>query len=621
MQQHLNPSPETVNAAIALFNDGRFAEAASAARKITKRFPKYPFGWKLLGAALKQLGRDEDALAPMQRAVALAPENAEAQNNLGAILRDLGRHEEAAASSQRALKIRPDFAEAYLNLGNALTDLGKLVEGVASYRRALEIKPDWSTAHSGLGDALTRLGRFDEAIISCRRAIEIQPNDVWAHFNLGVALHSLGRIDDSVVSYRRAIAIKPDCVEPHCNLLFVRTYQSNQSAASLLSEAQSFGNLVAQKARPYTNWPNVLQPDKRLRVGLVSGDFGNHPVGFFLESMLPAIVEHAASRMEFFGYASHARSGAITERIKACCAGWRSAVKLSDERLARLVREDRIDILVDLSGHSAYNCLPMFAWKPAPIQATWLGYLATTGVAAIDYIIGDPWTLPESEAANFTEKIWHLPETYLCFRPGIDLPLSAPPAVANGYVTFGCFNNLSKMNDAVVALWARILLQVPGSRLFLKTTQLAQRKTCESVTERFAAHGIEAKRLILEGPSPRTELLSTYRRVDIAFDPFPYPGITTTIEALWMGVPVLTMAGSRFLSRQGIGIMMNAGLPEWIASASDDYATKAVAHATNLERLIRLRSGLRQQLLTSPLLDAPRFARHFETALREMWAQ
>jgi protein O-GlcNAc transferase len=619
MQEPGNPNPREVQALIALFNEGSYVEAAAKAEIITKQFPHHAFGWKVLGAALKKLDQEEEALAPMQKAVDLAPENAEAHNNLGALLRDLGRREEAVVCSQRALKLKPNFAEAHLNLANALTDLGKFTEGVASYRRALEIRPDYATAHSGLGDALTRLGRFEEAIVSCRRAIEINPEDVWANFNLGVALHSQGRIDDSVVCYRRAIEIKPDCLEAYSNLLFVRTYQPSQSAASLSPEVGRFGDLVAQKARPYADWPNLPSPDQRLRVGFVSGDFGSHPVGYFLESILPAVIKRGGSRLEFFAYASHVRNDAVSDRIKSCCRGWRVAVKLTDEELARSIHEDGINVLIDLSGHSAYNRLPVFAWKPAPVQATWLGYLATTGVTAIDYVIGDPWTLPKSEAANFTEEIWHLPETYLCFQPNINLPVLAPPAVANGFVTFGCFNNLAKITDSVVALWAGILREVPQSRLFLKTSQLAQKASQKFISDRFAAHGIDPKRLTLEGPSPRIELLSTYHKVDIALDPFPYPGITTTIEALWMGVPVLTMAGERFLSRQGIGIMMNSGLPQWIAHGVEDYASKAVAHARDLEALIRLRAGLRKQLATSPLMDAPRFADRFEAAVHDMW--
>jgi protein O-GlcNAc transferase len=254
------------------------------------------------------------------------------------------------------------------------------------------------------------------------------------------------------------------------------------------------------------------------------------------------------------------------------------------------------------------------------VQLSWLGYFATTGVAAVDYFIADPWTLPPDQEAYFTEKIWRLPETRLCFTPPkADVAVGPLPALSNGYVTFGSFNNLSKMNDAVVTLWAQVLHAVPGSRLFLKYQQLAEASVRQSTCERFAVHGISPGRLIFEDYVPRANYLAAYQRVDIALDPFPFPGGTTTVEALWMGVPVLTLAGERFLSRQGVGLLMNAGLPEWVASDPRDYVARAVAHAGDLQDLASLRNGLRQQVLASPIFDSPRFARHFEAALRTMW--
>jgi predicted O-linked N-acetylglucosamine transferase (SPINDLY family) len=254
------------------------------------------------------------------------------------------------------------------------------------------------------------------------------------------------------------------------------------------------------------------------------------------------------------------------------------------------------------------------------VQVSWLGYFATTGVAAIDYLIADPWTLPESEEANFTEEIWRLPETRLCFTPpDVSVDTGPLPALGEGHLTFGCFNNLAKMNDAVVQLWARVLDAVPASRLFLMAPQLEKLSARENVIDRFGAHGIGAERLILQGAVPRAEYLATYQRVDIALDPFPYTGGTTTVEALWMGVPVLTLAGRSFLSRQGVGLLVNAGLPEWIAVDADDYVARAVSHSSHLQRLSSLRNGLRQQVLDSPIFDAVDFANHFEVALRGMW--
>jgi predicted O-linked N-acetylglucosamine transferase (SPINDLY family) len=355
-------------------------------------------------------------------------------------------------------------------------------------------------------------------------------------------------------------------------------------------------------------------------VGLVSGDLRAHPVGYFLEGVMAALASGAAGRLEFFAYPSHFCADVLTERIKACCHGWHSAVGLSDERLARRIRDDGIDILIDLAGHTAHNRLPMFAWKPAPVQVSWLGYFATTGVAAMDYLIADPWTLPEAENGNFTETVWRLPETRLCFTPpDIDIEIAPLAALGRGHITFGCFNNLTKVNQAVVALWARVVEAVPDSRLFLKASQLQEPSMRESMAERFSALGVAEERLILEGASSRAEYLAAYRHVDIALDPFPFVGGTTSAESLWMGVPVLTLAGEHLVSRQGVGLLANAGLSEWVASDPDDYVARAVAHSADLQCLASLHDDLRPRILASPVFDAPRFAGYLEAALRGMW--
>ncbi|MFA7241702.1 MAG: tetratricopeptide repeat protein [Sulfuricellaceae bacterium] len=580
----LNAAPAEISRLAALFNAGRYAEIDERARLLIGRYPDYGLAWKALGASLQMQGKN--ALTVLQRAAELLPDDAEAHYNLGNTLSDLGQNEAAAASYRRALALRPDFAEALFNLGNALRDLRQFDDALAIYRRALEIRPDDAAAYNNLGNTLNDLVQFDQAMASFRRALEI----------------------------------KPDYLEAHSNLLFSCNLLANRPPAEILAEARRYGESVARKARPYKIWHNPPEPDRCLRIGLVSGDLRNHPVGYFMESILAALASHASGRLEFIAYPNHFRADELTERIKPLCHGWHSAVALSDESLAQQIRDDGIDILIDLSGHTAYNRLPLFAWKPAPIQASWLGYFATTGVTAIDYLIADPWTLPKTEEAYFTESIRRLPETRLCFTPpDIDVAVSALPALANGHITFGCFNNLAKMNDDVVALWARVLATVPDSRLFLKAKQLQGATVRQSVNERFAVHGIDAARLTLEGYSPRAEYLAAYRRVDIVLDPFPYPGGTTSAESLWMGAPVLTLAGERFLSRQGVGLLMNAGLPEWIAADADEYVARAASHAADLQRLAALRDGLRQQVLASPLFDAPCFARHFEVALRDMW--
>ncbi len=572
-----------------------------------------------LGNALSDLNRLDEAEAIYRRVLHNNPLNAMALSNMGAALRCMGRLNEAEAICRRALQIKHDFVEAHNNLGNILEDQGRISEAEASYRRALEIRPNQVDAHNNLGNLFLRLGQFFKAEACYRRALEIKPDCIEAYGNLGNVLQSLGKFDEAVLSYQRALEIKPDFADALSNLLFIYNLLPDQPPAKLLAEARRYGELVARQARPYKSWNGVPDIARCLRVGLVSGDLREHAVGFFLEGALSA---HAAGRLEFTAYSNHHCIDAVTGRIKKSCRGWHSVAALSDENLARLIHDDGIDILLDLSGHTSHDRLPVFAWKPAPIQVAWLGYFATTGVAAMDYLIADPWTLPETEGIYFTEKIWRLPETRLCFTPpDTDVAVAPLPALTNGYVTFGCFNNLAKMNDNVVALWARVLESVPGSRLLLKAKQLNEIVVRQSVVERFAAHGIGADRILLEGSEARAKYFAAYHRVDIALDPFPFTGGTTSAEGLWMGVPVLTLEGERFLSRQGVGLLMNAGLPEWVAADADDYVTKAISHTGDLQRLATLRSGLRQQVLASPIFDAPRFARNLEAALRGMWAQ
>ncbi len=599
---------------------GRLDEAEACYRRALRIDPHNANVLSNLGITLGDLGRLDEAEACYRRALKIKPAIAEVHINLGKILGDSGRLAEAEACYRRALKINSGIAEAHGNLGNIFRKLGRLDEAEACYRQAVRIKPNYAEAHHNLGNILRDMERLDEAEACCRRALEIKPSYVEAYHNLGNVLQKLGQLDKAIACYRRTLEIKPDYVEAYNNLLFGSNYLPNQSPAQLLAEARRYGELVARQARPYKAWNCVPDPARCLRVGIVSGDLRAHPVGYFLKSALAALSAHAAGRLELFAYHNNIRADAVSERIKACCRDWHTVAALSDENLARLIHDDGIDILLDLAGHTAHNRLSVFAWKPAPIQAAWLGYLATTGVAAMDYLIADAWTLPETEEAHFTEKIWRLPETYLCFTPpDVEEKVAPLPALANGYVTFGSFNNLTKMNDDVVALWARVLASIPNSQLFLKTKQFEEASVRQSTVERFAVHGIGADRLVLKEPVPRAEYLAPYRQVDIALDPFPYPGITTSVESLWMGVPVLTLTGESFMSRQGIGLLMNAGLSEWIAIDADDYVAKAIAHAGDLQRLAALHNGLRQQVVASPIFDALRFAKNFEAALRGMW--
>lgn len=571
---------------IALFNAGRYAELEARSRPLSLQYPESGFVWKVLGTALLLQGQHADGIVPLQKAVALMPGDVEAHSNLGNLLRACDRLEEAAASYRQAIALQPAYAAAHFNLGITLRDLGRLNEAVDSYRQALQCQSDFAEAHNNLGNALKDLGHLDEAL----------------------------------AAYQQALACKPDYVEACGNVLFARNYLPGSPPDAMLADARAYGDLVAGMAQPFTQWHNVKDPDRKLRIGLVSGDLVAHPVGFFLEGALSALASQQADRIEVIAYANNPLSDELTQRLQALCAGWCMVAGMSDQALAQRIHSDAIDILIDLSGHTGLNRLPVFAWKPAPVQVSWLGYMSTTGVAAIDWLLADPWTLPPSEDHHFTERIWRLPETRLCFTPpDADLAVSPMPAQTQGHITFGCFNNLTKVNDDVVHAWAQVLQAVPHSVLMLKSDQLDDPAERERMIARFGAQGVAPERLCMQGRTARADYLAAYDQIDIALDPFPYTGGTTSAEALWMGVPVLTLAGHSMIARQGVGLMMNAGLPDWVAADLDDYVAKAAAHAADLPSLARLRAGLRQQVLTSPLFDASRFAHHFEAAMRGMW--
>jgi protein O-GlcNAc transferase len=598
----------------------RLGEAEQSYRQVLRITPESAEDHNNLAVVLENRGQLEAAIASYHHALDITPESPQIYSNLGGALKSLGRFDEALASYRQALTLKPDFAQAYSNLGAVLHQRELIVEAMAYYQKAIEIDPNCFDAHNNRGVALQQGGQFNAALASYRRTLEINPDFAESMNNIGALLADLGRLEEATASYRQALNVSPNFFRAHSNLLLIHNYLADQTPAELLAEAIRYGDGVAREARPYSNWRITPDPTRCLRVGIVSADLYQHPVGFFLEGVVGALTAQARDRLDFVAYSNYSKFDEVSERIKVCCQDWQSILGISDEILAKRIRDDRIDILIDLSGHTGHNRLPLFAWKPAPVQVSWLGYFATTGVKAIDYLVADTLTLPESEEINFTEAIWRLPETRLCFTPPTtQVEIGTLPAFGNGSVTFGCFNNLTKMNDSVVNLWARILKELPESRLFLKTKQLDDPFVQQSVLKRFAEHGINKERLILEPHTPRADYLAAYNRVDIALDPFPFTGGTTTVETLWMGVPVLTLAGHQFLARQGVGLLMNAGLPEWVANDQDDYLSRAVSYASDLQRLASLRAGLRQQILASPIFDAPRFARHFEAALRSMW--
>ena len=469
----------------------------------------------------------------------------------------------------------------------------------------------------------TDQGKLEAAAAACRRALELKPDFAEAHNNLGAVFRDQGKLEEAVVACRRAVEFKLDFAEAHSNLIFTMNYDARYTPEEIFAESRDWdvrhATPQAERIRPLHNPPD---PERRLRVGYVSPDFRTHSVSYFAE---PLLANHDSSRVEVFCYAEVPHPDQVTERFQALADGWRSTVGLTDSEVAECIREDRIDILVDLAGHTSTtgnNRLLAFAEHPAPVQATWLGYPNTTGMTEMDYRLTDAIADPEGAAnAQHSETLVRLPDVFLCFQAPAESPeVAAMPAVTDGHVTFGSFNNPSKTGPQVVEVWAQVLHEVPGSRLLMKSSQLRDESLCGKFRDEFAAHGIAGERIEFMPNIPAISgHLAAYGRVDIAFDPFPYNGTTTTCEAMWMGVPTITLCGERHASRVGASILTQLGLKDLVAETTKAYVETATGLAKDLDRLAKLRNGLRPRMQASPLCNAQTFTRDMESAYRDMW--
>ena len=610
----------------ALMGNGQLDEAVSNYRLALEIKPDYAEVHCVLGIVLKELGQFEGAAVSLKKALEIKPDLVEAHIHLGNVLEYLyhrgnvllhdGKLDDAVMSFRWALKIEPNLAEAHNSLGVTLHKLGQHEDAVASYRRALEIKPHYAEAHYDLGVALKDLGQFDKAVASYQQALEIKPDLVEAYNNLGLALQELGQFDGAIANYRLALKIQPDFTDAYNNLLLALNSNSG-TPAYYLKEAREYGRILAGKVRTrFSEWQCAIWPE-RLRVGLVSGDLRNHAVGHFLEGMLAQVN---SARIELIAYPTNHQEDELTARIRPYFSEWKPLFGKDDEAAARLIHADGVHILLDISGHTAHTRLPVFARKPAPVQVSWLGYFATTGVAEMDYLLADEVGVPQASQEQFTESIWYLPDTRLCFTaPQMDLPIAILPALLNGHITFGCFQNLAKLGNDVLEVWGKIFAALPNASLRLQCIQLDGAAQREQLLQRFQRYGIDPACIQLYGATSREDYLAAHANVDIILDTFPYPGGTTTCEALWMGVPTLTLAGDSLLARQGASLLTAAGLKEWVATSKEEYCAKAITLASDLSMLSALRTGLRQQVMASPLFDAPRFAQNLEAALWGMW--
>ncbi len=602
---------------VVLLQMGKPGEAAKYLKKADKIVPGSPKILTILGCALRNSGKRTAGFKTLERAVKAGPGYADAHYNFARALADHGRHEEAANHYEAAIAAAPAMTDAHYNLGLTLRKLGRNEDAVLRFQDALGHDPDQADVLSSLGAALNDMGRPGDAVGHLQRAAVLDPGFADAAANLGSAYKELGRVGEAIEHLEKAVALKPDAPAMHSNLIFCKNYSPDFGPRDILAEARRWDQRHGGGPKERPDHSNDPDPERRLRVGYVSPDFRRHPVGYFFESVLEA---HDRAAVQVFCYAASRTVDEVTERMKSHADHWRDIAGLDDRAAAKMIAGDEIDILVDLAGHSAANRLTLFGLKPAPVQATGGGMFGTSGMAAMDYILTDRFENPEGTDDDFSETPVRLAGDYVCYRPPEYAPDVAPPPFRdNGFITYGCFNNLAKISRDAAALWARVLEGVPGSRLMLKTGALKSEAARQYFTKLFSDAGLAPDRLILKPGSPHEELLKAYGEIDIALDPLPYSGGLTTLEALWLGVPVVSLAGSTFAGRHSASHLGNAGLGELVADTAAEYVGIAVNLAKDQERLEALRRNLREILEKSPILDAARHARELEAAYREMW--
>ena len=598
---------------------GRLVEAEASYRQVLAAEPGHPEALHLLGGVALQQGKNALAVEFFEKAIAANARSAEYHNNLAIAHQSLGALDAAEAAFRQAIALQPEYAEAHFNLGGVFLQQDKLEDAMAACQSAVALRPDYAEAHNNLGIALKDLGQLEDAVAAFRRALVAKSDYTNAYSNLGNALKHQGKLEDALAAFRTAVDLKPGLAEAHSNLLYCLLYRPDYDRAEIFAEHRKWNARhaapLAPKAGGHDNPPIA---DKRLRLGLVSHHFRRHPVGYFTVSALEALDRSA---FELYCYADTRQSDDLTERTKQTADAWRRTEGTGDEDIAALIRDDAIDILIDMSGHGAGSRLLVFARKPAPVQVKWVGaQIDTTGMDAMDYFISDSVHSAPEDAPWYSEELVRLPDGYVCYAPPDYAPaVTALPALVRGHVTFGCFNNLAKINRPVIALWSALLGRVATSRLVLKTRQFNDAAVRAHYRPLFQANGIAPGRLDLLGESPHAELLAHYNEIDIALDPFPYCGGLTTCEALWMGVPVVTMSGEAFAHRHAASHLTNVGLSDWVVKTPAQYLDLAARKSSDPHGLASLRAGLRQRVGQSPLCDAPRFAHNLEAALRRMW--
>jgi protein O-GlcNAc transferase len=574
-----------------------------------------------LGNLCLQQGENQRAIAAFHKCVKISPNLIEAWTNLGIAQSQLAQLPQAIIAFQQAVQIKPDYAGGYYNLAKALGESGQLEIAIETYRIALAIQPDFAEAYFELGIVLRQQGQPEASVDAYRQALRCAPDHFHAWQNLGATLKDMGLLDGALHTFDRAIELRPDDPDIHSNRICTVLFHPGFDAESILAEQQRWDCKHGQRFTRTVRHDNNRDPERRLRIGYVSPDFREHVVGL---NVLPLFREHNRESFEIFAYADVPHPDHVTRHFRSYCDHWRDIAGCKTTQLTESVLNDRIDILVDLSLHLARSRLIAFTTKPAPVQMTFAGYPGGTGLSAMDYRLTDPYLDPIGETdACYVEQSIRLPQSFWCYDPAAMMfGLSAPPAVhplpalANGYITFGCLNNFCKVNDAVLDRWAQVLLAVADSHLLLL---MPAASALARARQRFHNAGVDPERIEFVTNQPRESYFNTLNRIDVGLDTFPYNGHTTSLDSLWMGVPVITSIGKTVVGRAGFSQLSNLRMTELVARSPDEFVAIAVELASDLPRLGNMRMILRQRMLESPLTDSTTFTRGIEAAYRDAW--
>ena len=594
------------------------AQALKKAKALTERQPKNLAAWKQFSAELSEAGYLEEALEALKSALALKPDDAEVLALQGRMTHQQGDPERGLAYLHKAIELRPNYAKAQHYIGYIYYTQARFDEALQHAEIACRLAPDDVDMLNTLGNILTQKFEYSRARDTLEKAARLAPNNYLSWNNLGNVYNAIGDLDKGLESYRQAHRINPQAPGPFSNIITTYHYHPDKAGKEITVLCKQWENKFLSGVTPLS-LSNLKDSQKRLKVGLISDGFRGHPVG----RMITSALEHVSkSQLAFYFYSTNNAFDGITERLKSVADKWMSIQPLKDQQVAEQIVNDGIDILIDLAGHNAGNRVLAVSMKPAPVQVKWVGGLInTTGLSAIDYLISDAIETPEGVDADYVEKIIRLPDDYICYVPpnGYEPNVETLPALRNGYITLGCFNNASKLNSVVLEQWAKIMLALPNSKLMLKSMQYKSEERCQKIKDTMALYGIESDRLLIEGPSPHAELLNAYNEVDISLDPWPYSGGLTTCESFLMGVPVVSFPGPTFAGRHSATHLVNTGMPELVVNSWEEYQERVLELASDLGSLATIRQHLRQVLLESPVCNAPRFAKHFTDAMRAIW--